>query len=190
MCKQVRSLLLLTLFAIPVAALAQKNELAITAGGYFPSGSQADLGIAGVVEGSFAHRVFSAPLIGIYAEFPVARTFDTGIKAISGGYNATFFTPSIKLKISPGFFASPYFLAGFGLAHFSATGQSLGSSFSNGNTSAAYDLGGGLDVKVFPFVSLRGEIRDFNSGGLGFVVPGISGRQNNIIATGGIVLRF
>ncbi len=45
-------------------------------------------------------------------------------------------------------------------------------------------------MKVFPFVSLRGEIRNFNSGGVGFIVPGVSGRQNNILATGGIVLRF
>jgi opacity protein-like surface antigen len=187
MRKQVLLTLLFTSLLAPCTILAQKNELAITAGGYFPAGAQTDLGIAGVVEGSFAHRIFSAPVVGVYAEFPVAHTFDTGISAINGNYTATFFTPSLKLKLAPGFFASPYFVAGVGIAHFSAKAAS---GATDSHTSAAYDIGGGLDVKVFPFVSLRGEVRDFNSGGLGFIVPGVGGRQNNVIATGGIVLRF
>lgn len=161
---------------------AQSNELAVTAGGYFPAGVQTDVGISGVVQGSFAHRIFSAPLVGIYLELPVARTFDTGIRAVNGNYTATFVTPSLKLKVSPGFLASPYFLAGVGVAHFS--------SGENSNTSTAWDVGGGLDVKIFPFVSLRGEVRNYNSGGLSFAVPGAFGRQNNVLATGGLVLRF
>jgi opacity protein-like surface antigen len=187
MRKQVLVLLLLVLLLTPCALFAQKNELAVTAGGYFPAGAQTNLGIAGVVEGSFAHRIFSVPTVGIYAEFPLAHTFDTGIRAIDGNYTATFFTPSLKLKLAPGFFMSPYFVAGVGIAHFSAK---TGSGATDSNTSAAYDIGGGLDIKFFPFLSLRGEVRDFNSGGVGFIVPGVGGRQNNVLATGGIVLRF
>ncbi len=190
MRKSVLILATLALLLAPSSLLAQKVELAVTAGGYFPAGAQTDLGTAGVVEGSFAYRIFHVPTVSIYAEVPVARTFDTGIRAIDGNYTATFVTPSLKAKLVPGFFVSPYFVAGVGAAHFSGkSGVSLG-SFSNSHTSAAYDVGGGLDVKIFPFVSLRGEIRDFNSGGVGFIVPGVGGRQNNVIATGGLVLRF
>lgn len=185
-----RFLVLIMILCASCALFAQKNELAFTAGGYFPAGAQTDLSIGGAVEGSFAHRIFSVPLAGIYAELPVAHTFNTGIRAIDGNYNATFVTPSLKLKLAPGFIASPYFLAGIGVAHFSASGGTTAPSATIGNTSFAYDVGGGLDVKVFPFVSLRGEVRNFNSGGLGFIVPGASGRQNNVVATGGIVLRF
>ncbi len=104
----------------PSALLAQKNELAITAGGYFPAGANTNLGISGVVEGSFAHRIFSVPTVGIYAEIPVARTFDTGLKSIGGNYTGTFVTPGLKVKLAPSFFASPYFVAGVGIAHFGA----------------------------------------------------------------------
>lgn len=190
MREHVRFLPFLVCMLVSCAVFAQKNELAVTAGGYFPAGVQTDLSIGGAVEGSVAHRIFSVPLVGIYAELPVAHTFNTGIRAISGNYNATFVTPSVKLKLAPGFIASPYFLAGIGVAHFSASGGTLGPSATFGNTSFAYDVGGGLDVKIFPFVSLRGEVRNFNSGGLGFVLPSVSGRQNNVLVTGGIVLRF
>lgn len=183
---RLRYLLLIATICCSLTVFAQKNELALTGGGYFPTGANTNLGIAAVVEGSFAHRIFSVPTVGIYAELPVAHSFDTGVRAINGSYTATFITPGLKLKLLPSFFASPYFVAGVGLAHFSAKGP----SFNDGDTSAAYDIGGGLDVKVIPFVSLRGEIRNFNSGGLGFAVPGVSGRQNNLVATGGIVLRF
>ena len=120
MRRHIRSLLLLTLVLGPSALLAQKNELAITAGGYFPAGANTNLGISGVVEGSFAHRIFSVPTVGIYAEIPVARTFDTGLKSIGGNYTGTFVTPGLKVKLAPSFFASPYFVAGVGIAHFGA----------------------------------------------------------------------
>ncbi|HET8669046.1 MAG TPA: hypothetical protein VFM10_13760 [Terriglobales bacterium] len=175
---------------IASAAAAQRNELAITGGGYVPAGIQTDVHFSPVIEGSFAHRVFSVPLASVYVELPVARTFDVGLNAIQGNYTATFVTPGLKLKLAPGFPASPFFVAGIGVAHFSASGALTGSSSSKDSTSVAVDVGGGLDIKVFPFVSLRGEVRNINSGGLGFAVPLVSGRQNNVLVTGGIVLRF
>ncbi len=57
----------------------------------------------------------------------------------------------------------------------------------------AFDVGGGLDMKILPHTSLRGQIRDFNSGGLD--LPSLlstvaTGRQNNLFVTGGIAVRF
>jgi opacity protein-like surface antigen len=182
--------LILALLAVPATAVAQKVELAVTGGGYFPTGTRANVGNAAAIEGTFAYRVFHVPLISLYGEVPVARTFDAGLNAINGSYTGTFVTPGLKVKIAPAFFVSPYFSAGVGVAHFDASGRNGGASINRSNNSLAYGLAGGLDMKIFPFVSLRGEIRDFNSGGLGFVVPGVSGRQNNLVASAGIVLRF
>ena len=53
----------------------------------------------------------------------------------------------------------------------------------------AFDIGGGLDLNVFPFVSLRGKMRDFNSGGVGLQSL-VLGRQNNVFVTFGLALRF
>jgi len=172
----------LALLMLTCAGFAQRNEVAVTGGGYFPSEPQTSANVVGVVEGTFAHRIFAVPLASVYIEVPVAHAFGIGLRT-SGEYNATFMMPGVKVKLAPAFFASPYLAAGLGVAYFGTSGAPVNGS----NTSAAFDVGGGVDVKVFPFVSLRGEIRNANSGGLGGVG---AGRQNNILATGGLVLRF
>lgn len=181
---------LLTVMALVPAMLAQKHELAVTAGGYFPSGVQTDVHVAPIVMGTYAHRIFSVPFVSVYVEVPLARTFDIGLSALQGDYTATFVVPGVKLKLAPSFPASPYFFGGVGVAHFSANGTLAGSSAERSSTSAAVDFGGGLDIKVFPYFSLRGEFRNVNSGGLSFALPIETGRQNNIIANGGLVFRF
>ena len=183
-------LLFCILLTLSSLSLAQSNELAVTVGGYVPTSIQTDVHTAAIIEGSFAHRIFHVPFAGVYFEVPVARSFDVGLNALQGNYTATFVTPGLKLKLAPEFPVSPFFVAGIGVSHFSARGTLSGSDVNRSETSAAVNFGGGLDAKVFPFISLRGEIRYFNSGGLGFAVPFISGRQSNIMATGGIVLRF
>ncbi|HYH00282.1 MAG TPA: hypothetical protein VD837_14200 [Terriglobales bacterium] len=182
--------MLFLLLTIVPTAFAQKHEFAITAGGYIPSGLQTDVQTAPIIQGTYAHRIFGVPLASVYVEVPVARTFDVGLGALQGDYTATFVVPGVKLKLAPEFPASPYFMAGVGIAHISTNGVASGAEVDTSNTSIAVDFGGGVDFNVFPFVSLRGEIRNVNSGGLGFAIPFVSGRQNNIIATGGLVLRF
>jgi hypothetical protein len=181
--------LLLLVFALSGAALAQKNELAITAGGYFPVGIDG-VGSGGAVEGNFAHRVLNAEIAAAYVEVPVVFGFNVSQASLlgQGKYSSFFLTPALKLKIVPGFFISPWLSLGGGLARYDATQFTSGTqSVSN---HAVLQVGGGLDVKVFPHVSLRGELRDFYSGipALTFV-PTIA-RQHNILAAGGIVLRF
>jgi hypothetical protein len=53
-----------------------------------------------------------------------------------------------------------------------------------------FDVGGGLDMKVAPFLSLRGEVRDFYSGGLSLLPLSTNDRQHNLFATAGIVVHF
>ena len=84
---------------------------------------------------------------------------------------------------APGFIISPWLAAGIGWSHFSSTQTNAS------DTNFAADWGGGLDFKVFPFVSLRLEARDFYSGVPQLIYP-LSGNQNNIVVSGGLVLRF
>jgi hypothetical protein len=94
------------------------------------------------------------------------------------------------LKFAPGFPVSPWAAVGGGLAHFSAnSGLRLLSGTDTTNT-GVFDFGGGLDMKVAPWVSVRGEVRDFYSGGLGFNLSNFNERQHNLVVTGGLVLRF
>ena len=169
----------------------QNNDLALTGGGQFAFSNPLNLGAAWALEGTFAHALLSVPLASLSAELPVAGSFSSSIPTLNGlrvarSYDALFITPGVRLRLAPSFLLSPYLSAGIGLARFNR-------QYFDGTTSPsstmALDIGGGLDLKVFPFVSLRGEIRDFNSGGVGLQSI-VFGRQNNIFVTFGLAVRF
>jgi hypothetical protein len=183
-------LLVVALIAITIPSLAQSNELAVTAGGYFPVNSTIGAANAFAVGGSFAHRLIGVPLASIYLELPVYGTFNsvTNIVSTAQGnakYSGLFVTPGLKLKLAPEFPISPYFLAGVGVAHFSKTNVTT----SDSTTSGTFDVGGGLDFKIAPFLSARGEVRDFYSGNPDVSVN-FSNRQHQLITSVGLVLRF
>lgn len=173
------------------AAQAQKNDIALTAGGYFNVSSPLDLGVAPALEGTFAHRIASVPMIGLYMEVPVAGSFSSSIPTLAGltvarSYTSLFITPGLRVRLAPSFPLSPYVSAGLGYARFN---RQLFNGTSSSENTFAFDVGGGLDLKVLPLVGLRGEIRDFNSGGIGLQTL-VLGRQNNLFVTAGITLRF
>jgi hypothetical protein len=184
------SLIAICLIAIP--ASAQQNELAVTLGGYFPVNSPVNSSNAFAIGGSFAHRVASVPLVSLYVEVPVFATFDSTSNFVSiapisfvDKYSALFVSPGLKLKLAPSFPVSPYFVAGGGLAHFSKTYITT----SAGTNTGVFDVGGGLDFKIAPYLSARAEVRDFYSGSPD-LRSDFSGRQQQIIASAGLVLRF
>lgn len=187
-CRNSALLFALFLF-VGVSAKAQSNELAVTVGGYFPINSPVSASAAFAVGGSFAHRIGHVPLASAYVEVPVFGTFNStgsAYQAIAGKprYSALFVTPGLKLKIAPEFPISPYVLIGAGVAHFST--NTFGS---NSNNSATLEVGGGLDLKVFPFVSARLDVRDFYSGNPDLAIN-FTQRQNQLMTSVGLVLRF
>lgn len=173
------------------AAQAQKNDIALTAGGYFNLTSPLSLGVAPALEGTFAHRIAGVPLLALYAELPVAGSFSSDIPTISGlslvrSYTSLFITPGVRVRLAPSFPLSPYVSAGLGYGRFN---RQLFTGSSTSDSAFAFDIGGGLDLKILPIVGLRGEVRDFNSGGVGLETLTL-GRQNNLFVTAGITVRF
>lgn len=183
----------LWMFLTP-ALQAQKNEIGITAGGYFPVNTPLAVVPAAVIQGSYARRLLSVPLLGIYAEIPIARTFDVGLNPTNASFNALFIVPGVKAKIAPSFPISPWLALGYGLAHFSAGGTFRSVGLSGSSNSGVADFGGGIDLKIAPYVSLRGEARDYFTSGLSDLIPvsipGFTGTQHNVITSAGIVVRF
>lgn len=185
------TLIALLCVLIPLALQAQKNDIALTAGGYFNVSTPLDLGTAPALEGTFAHRIAKVPLLGLYVELPVAGSFSSSIPTLSGlavarSYTSLFITPGLRLRLAPSFPISPYVSAGLGYARFN---RQLFNGTSSANSTFALDVGGGLDLKILPLVGLRAEVRDFNSGGIGLQTLAL-GRQNNLFVTAGITLRF
>lgn len=180
-------LLLGVAMAVP-AANAQKNEFAVSASGILTSASFNANGSAGF-QINYAHRLVPLPLISLYLELPFEAGFNgsrsTSLNLNRENYNTLYFTPGLKLKFAPGFPVSPYLAGGVGWGSFRSTNSSA-----TDNKFAA-DLGGGVDFKVFPYISLRGEVRDFYTNAPTLDFPAIySGSINNIVFSGGAVFRF
>jgi hypothetical protein len=175
---------------LSLPALAQSNELAITAGGQFPNNSQFNSGTSWAVGANFAHRIFHVPLVGLYWEIPVVGAPQSAMKLpFRTTYSSLFITPGLKVKFAPEFPVSPWLAGGIGVARFHSSATATFSDQTS--TKAVFDIGGGIDWKIAPFVSVRGEVRDFYSGlpDLG-LANGLSGRQHNIVPQVGLVLRF
>src|SRR5260370_24819560 len=109
--------------------------------------------------------------------------------------SSTYVTPGFRLKLAPGGPVGHLVSLGGGWPHYL-----LGSGATN---KGALAYGGGLDFKTgIPFLGFRGEVRDFVTGNPNFgllspIAGGFTGSGNqsglhrhNILAGGGIVLRF
>jgi hypothetical protein len=175
---------------LSLAAFAQSNELAVTAGAQFPNNSHFNSGTSWAVGASFAHRIFHVPLAGLYWEIPVVGAPNSVMKVpFRTTYSSLFVTPGLKVKFAPGFFISPWLVAGIGIAHFH---NSANAAFPDStSTTAAFDIGGGFDLKLAPYIGIRGELRDFYSGLPSIAAAsGLSGRQHNVVPQAGLVIRF
>jgi len=117
------------------------------------------------------------------------------LAGISPQYAYIFLTPHVRLKFNSNGALRPWLLFGGGYTRFSASATGLPSGFRGGSNTGNVEFGGGVDTA--PLVHLLGvgiggriEVRDFYSGTPNFGVPVISGRQNTIAYTGGLLLRF
>lgn len=191
-------LLVVVSFLLVGSAFAQKNDVALTGGGYLEVTNPLNLGAAWALEGSYARRIAGVPMLSIALELPIAGSSGSSIPTLSGlniatSYSSLFITPGVRVRLAPSFFLSPYLAAGIGYGRFDKT---LITGVNTSNGTMAFDVGGGLDMKILPHISLRGEIRDFNSGGLD--IPGVpsflnsaaTGRLNNLFITAGISVKF
>ena len=195
-----RKFLTLILFfvVLDLAAYAQKLDLALTVGGYHPVNNGFTSDNAFAIEGNLGARLASVPFFALYLEIPVAGTLDTTVPltalSSTGTYSSIFVAPGLRLKFAPSFPLSPYIATGGGLAHFSRSASQTPAGASNSVNKGVWDIGGGLDMKIAPFLGLRGEVRDFYSGSPELRISQVTGtfneRQHNILFTGGLVVRF
>lgn len=169
-------------------AMAQSNELALTFGPQFPSGSNYGFGHSWAVQANFAHRIVNAVAANLYVELPLVWGRENTRRFSPAGlrdhYTSFFITPGLRLKLLPQFPISPYGVVGAGFARFRRTETD---QVSRENV---IDYGLGADWKIAPFLSARGEWRDFNSGVPRLEFPNPGSRQHNHMVTVGLVARF
>lgn len=192
------------------AVVAQSNEAGFLVGGMSGNENQFELpprihniktDLSFTFQVNYARRLFGGDVAALYLDVPLVYTPRTEFEATTdffpSSYSSLFFTPGLKLKVASDAALSPYAVAGAGLARLSSSDTFIDGrpipplSIGGGSeTYRALSYGGGLDVKVTDFVSIRGEARDFYTRAPELRVNLFTDRQHNIVVTGGIVLRF
>jgi hypothetical protein len=186
-------------------AIAQQNEFGVLIGGNFTGDRDfipTSLGLLRIdnnvtFEVVYGRRIIDAKVASLHVEFLVAGTPEKSLNAsnifVPQSYSSLFLTPGLKLKIFPGSFITPYVAGGGGYARFNQSDLLINGQPNGGDQASntfVYDYGGGIELKIFPFISLRGEVRDFVSGNPGFNFPVSGGKQHNLIPAAGLVIRF
>lgn len=199
------------LFFIVNAAFAQKNEIGLMLGATItpdrdvrpqvstgqPPTTTARIGTGLTYGLSYARRVVDARVASLHAEVVFFAVPSNDVKSalsfVPRNFASLFVTPGLKLKFLPQSPVTPYVAAGGGFARF-AESDFLGNNAPNtgrrGTNRGAFNYGGGLEFKVFPFVSLRGEVRHFITGNPQFNAVFVSDKQHSVISSVGLVLRF
>ena len=97
------------------------------------------------------------------------------------------------MKFLPASRLSPYVAVGGGYADYEQSTKQIDGRPNTAPRELArgvFDFGAGFDVRVWRFLALRGEARDFYSGSPNYNLAGISGGQHNVVATGAVVVRW
>lgn len=188
----------------PVQAFAQSNDLTLSLGGIpnqsrsFRSPSAGSVQISADVSlgANYGHRLLDAEFAAIYGEIQFValpnRSLTAPTTTVPQNYASLYVTPGLRLKVLPTARLSPWVALGGGYALYEQSAK-----LSNGQNSTSkflsrgvFDFGGGLDYQLFRLFGLRGEVRDFVSGNLNLNAALSSSTQHNIVASGGISVRF
>jgi hypothetical protein len=189
------------------AAAQEKNELTGIVGRTFVS----DQGVIGVpaadtnlhsgngitFEANYGRRLMDLGIVGLTFEVPFVVNFKQDVhydvNLVPKDYQSFFVTPAIRANIFPHNGLSPWVSAGGGVGHFRENSTLEFGGTNPGKTSTTtgvFQVGLGLDVRLFRSLSLRGEVRDFYSGVPELNVDTGKTRQHNYFVGGGVVWRF
>lgn len=189
------------------ARAQEKNELTGLIGRTFVS----DQGVTGTstpgalltsgaglsLEANYGRHLLDWRLVGLTGEVPFVVNFSEKVhydlNLVPKDYKSFFVTPSLRANLFPGSGISPWVSVGGGLGHFSENstlefgGANPGK---HGTTTGIFQMGVGLDVKLFSRFSVRGEARDFFSGIPQLNVDTGKSRQHNFFVGAGVIWHF
>lgn len=148
-------------------------------------------------EANFGRRLWARGPLAVTAEIPVVfnpdQDLNLKVNLVPEGYKSLFVTPAVRANLFPATFFSPWISFGGGLGYFRQSSQLEFGGTNPGNkgtTTGIVQIGGGLDVRLKPHLTLRVEIRDFDSGVPQLNVDIGKTRQHNLFGGGGIVWGF
>ena len=198
------TLLLLPVFAAVCYAQensAHKNELAFGLGG-IPALTRSDTprvepGSGVAFQVNYGRRLLERDRVALYGEINFLasplRDVSSSVTTATHDFASLYLTPGIRVKFMPAARVSPFAVVGGGYADYEQSRKRIDgtpSSVTRELARGVFDFGAGVDLRVWRFVALRGEARDFYTGSPAYNVAAISGGQHNVVATGAVVLRW
>lgn len=196
-------LLLLAAALLAEPARGQNQELTFSLGG-IPGQTRNFQGSAGSAQISsdrsfginYGHRLLDARIAALYGEIEFVafpnRDVTSATATVPQSYASLYLAPGLRLKFFPSSRLSPWGAIGGGYALYQqsaklSNGQNETDKFLN---RGVFDYGGGLDFRLFRFLGLRAEVRDFLSGNPDLNAKLNSSTQHNVVTSGGVILRF
>jgi len=199
-------LLLLTMAAASVFAqmdeAASKQEVGLTLGGLFNRSrsngpTRLELGPGTALQANYGYRFFERANYAVYGEVHVLANPQRQVTSIDQTLTrdvaTIFLTPGVRVKFRPRNKFAPYLAAGAGYAEFEQSDYRLDGKPNQASrelSRGVINVGAGVDMKFWRFVGLRAEVRDFYSASPAYNTNAIGGGQHNVVAGGGLLLRF
>jgi hypothetical protein len=192
----------LLLALMPATSNAQRHELGLTLGalsgpGRSAPGGNLDLSSGVALQANYGYRFLNRQKAQLFGEI---HFLANGQRTI-GSTNATatrdvataYVTPGFRVKFAPASRLAPYVAVGGGYAlyeqsYFQISGAS--NQAPRFTHRGAFMFGGGADYRLWKWLGLRGEIRDFYTGNPSFNTAVNSSGQHNVVAGGGLVVFF
>jgi opacity protein-like surface antigen len=160
-------------------------------------GAALQFGRALTYQATFAWRVWRNDRAAVSFEVPflASPAFDveTAVGSLPKEYASLYLTPGVRVAVPVRRPISAFAAVGAGYARYSESRlrRDGGPNPSQQDTNtAALGFGGGIDVKAWPWLGFRGEIRDVYTSARRFSIPTPSPSVHNVVVSGGLVLRF
>jgi len=181
---------------------APRHEIGLTLGNLFGAsraagGTRLNLDGGVALQANYGHRFWQGREAALYGEVHLLasplRDVSSSDPALTRDVATLFVTPGIRVKFLPRSRIAPYLAAGGGWADYQQSTTTLAGRPNPAPRTvnhAAFDYGAGADFRFWRFVALRAEIRDFYAGGPAYNSAAIRGGQHNVVAGGGLVLKF
>ncbi len=188
-----------------ISASAQSHEIGLLLGGNTtgdrelrsPQPGSVRIGAGLTYYANYAYRFAGFKALSVHLEVPFAAAPSADLRSsnvtVPRNYASLFITPGIKVKFLPDSNISPYAVVGGGFGRFEESAFRIDNQPNlgpRGTNRGVFDFGGGLDLNLLRFLSIRGEVRDFVSGSPNLNVQLSRSRQHNLLSSGGIVFRF
>lgn len=122
-----------------------------------------------------------------------AFTVVTSGRTLPLEYASLYLTPGIRVTVAPRGAVSVFGAAGAGYARYSESrlrADRTPNPEQRDTDTGALEFGGGVDVRGFGWLGFRGEVRDVYTGARNFSLPTPGNRVHNVVASGGLVVRF